>query len=193
MCFESAMPTFSLVTLNCFGVPRASTRRRLLALARELNNEEHNVVCFQEVQSNHYRRLLVKACDSYPHSAYQPFLHAPKGGLLTVARLPITSADFTMYEARGRWYSPAVADWLLHKGILATEMHCDDLSIMIFNTHLNANYRGDWHNHNHYTRHEHRQLMHLATLAPAQSPDTLVIVAGGFNLSRGTWLYEEIL
>ncbi len=193
MCFESVMPTFSLVTLNCFGVPTTSTRKRLLALARELNSEAHHVVCFQEVQSNPYRRLLVKACDSYPFSAFQPFLHAPKGGLLTLSRAPITSADFTMYEARGRWFSPAVADWILHKGILAARMQCDDLPVMILNTHLNANYRGDWHNHNHYTRHEHRQLLQLAKVAAAQSPDTLVIVAGDFNVPRGSWLYDEFI
>jgi len=51
----------------------------------ELTRDDQ-VVCLQEVQSHAYRRLLARACASYPHAAYAPFVHAPKGGLLTLTR-----------------------------------------------------------------------------------------------------------
>lgn len=187
------MTTFSLITLNCFGVPTMSTRRRLLALAHELNSQPFNVICFQEVQSHLYRRLLLKACDAYPYNAYQPFVHAPKGGLLTLARTHITSAEFILYEARGRWYSPAVADWILHKGALVTRMKWGDLPVVVINTHLNANYRGNWESASHYTREEQRQLHQLAEIVAGQPKDALVVVAGDFNIPRGGSLYNTFV
>lgn len=187
------MITFSLITLNCFGVPTLKTGRRLLALAHELNSQPFNVICFQEVQSHLYRRLLLRACDAYPHNAYHPFVHAPKGGLLTLSRTPIASAEFILYEARGRWFSPAVADWILHKGALVTRMTCNSLPIVVINTHLNANYRGNWEGSNHYTREEQRQLHQLAEIVAAQPHDALVVVAGDFNIPRGGSLYSKFI
>jgi endonuclease/exonuclease/phosphatase family metal-dependent hydrolase len=182
-----------MITLNCFGVPTISTGRRLLALAHQLNSQPFDVICFQEVQSNFYRTLLLKACSTYGSNAYQPFVHAPKGGLLTLARTPISSAQFVLYEARGRWYSPAVADWILHKGALITRMKCDSLPVVVINTHLNANYRGNWEASNHYSREEKRQLHQLAEIVSVQPHDALVIVAGDFNIPRGSTLYNTFV
>src|SRR4051812_33292422 len=77
-----SMPNFSLLTFNCFGVPALTTRRRLLTLARELNQRADMVVCLQEVQAHIYRRLLMQET-THTACAYEQHLHAPKGGLLT--------------------------------------------------------------------------------------------------------------
>src|SRR4051812_29315993 len=119
------MPRFSLLSLNCFGTPTPSTRRRLLTLAQELNREPVSVVCLQEVQAHIYRRLLINACSIYPANAHTPFVHAPKGGLLTLSQLAIEHQRFILYRERGLWYTPALADWILHKGILRTQMTCE--------------------------------------------------------------------
>src|SRR5919109_3807615 len=187
------MATFSLLTLNCFGTPVPSTRRRLLTLAHELNNRDACIVCLQEVQAHPYRRLLTETCMGYPANAYAPFLHAPKGGLLTLARRPIERAHFTLYRERGLWYTPAVADWLLHKGVLQTHLRHGDLPIVVLNTHLTANYTGDWRAGNRYARAERNQLRQLAEIVAAQPSEALVLVAGDFNIPRGSWLYDEFL
>src|SRR6185503_12522110 len=49
---------------------------------------------------------------------------------------------FTRYPDRGRWYTPALADWMLHKGVLRTSMAVGGLPVIVLNTHLSANYRG---------------------------------------------------
>jgi endonuclease/exonuclease/phosphatase family metal-dependent hydrolase len=190
---QQSVTTFSLITLNCFGVPMPTTRRRLLALAQELNRREVTVACLQEVQSHTYRRLLVRAADRYPASAYVPFMHAPKGGLLTLARLPIEHVQFTLYRDRGRWYTPAIQDWILHKGALATNMTLDGVPIVVLNTHLTANYSGDWRRSNRYAQHERSQLQQLAQIVNAQPAEALVAVVGDFNIPRGNWLYKEFL
>ena len=187
------MKTFSLISLNCFGVPTPTTRRRLLTLAGELNRREATVVCLQEIQSHNYRRLLIRACERYPSHAYVPFMHAPKGGLLTFARAPIEHVHFTLYRDRGRWYTPAIADWILHKGALVTNLTLDGVPIAVFNTHLTANYSGDWRRSNRYAQHERSQLQQLAQMVSLQPADTLVVVVGDFNIPRGNWLYKEFL
>jgi endonuclease/exonuclease/phosphatase family metal-dependent hydrolase len=187
------MSSFSLLTLNCFGVPTPTTRARLLTIARELNARDDQVVCLQEVQSHAYRRLLIDACASYPHVAYTPFLHAPKGGLLTLARLPIADFAFTLYRSRRVPDPLALMDWLLHKGILATRLEYAGMPIVVLNTHLNANYSGNWERRSRYTNGEAEQLRHLAEVVRAQPPEALVVAAGDFNFPRRSWLYEEFL
>jgi endonuclease/exonuclease/phosphatase family metal-dependent hydrolase len=187
------MPTLSLLTMNGFGVPTPITRARLLTLARELNARDDQLVCLQEVQSHAYHRLLVRACTSYQHAAYSPFIHAPKGGLLTLARLPIEEFQFTLYRSRQVPYPPSLMDWLLHKGVLATRLHYQGLGIVVLNTHLNANYSGSWDRQNRYALGEAEQLRELAEIVRAQPPEALVVAAGDFNFPRGSWLYEEFL
>lgn len=185
--------TFSLITINCFGGLVPTTPARLLALARELDRRAADVVCLQEVQMHAYRRLLTRACTRYPISAYEPFGYAPKGGLLTLARLPIVDTAFSLYPDRGRWYTPALADWMLHKGVLRTSMAIGGLPVIVLNTHLSANYRGEWERDNQYIRTERAQLRQLAEIVRAQPAEALLIVAGDFNIPRGSSLYAEFL
>jgi endonuclease/exonuclease/phosphatase family metal-dependent hydrolase len=187
------MPVFSLITLDCFGAAAPYTRRRLAALAHELNQGMAHVVCLQEVQAHAHRRLLVRGCATYPAYAFAPFIHAPKGGLLTLSRLPIEQSHFTLYRQRGHWYTPAIADWVLHKGVLATRMTLDGVPISVLNTHLNANYSGDWRRQNRYARYEWQQLQQLAEVVAEQPPENLLIVVGDFSIPRGSWLYRDFL
>jgi endonuclease/exonuclease/phosphatase family metal-dependent hydrolase len=151
------------------------------------------VACLQEVQAHTYRRLLIRACERYPSYAYIPFMHAPKGGLLTLASVPIEHTHFTLYRDRGRWYTPAIADWVLHKGALVTGLTLGGVPIAVINTHLTANYSGDWRRGNRYAQHERNQLAQLAEIVSLQPADALVVVVGDFNIPRGNWLYKEFL
>jgi len=188
------MTTLSLLTFNCFGAPGIHTAHRLKRLAHELNHAAYDVVCLQEVQTHAYRRLLANLCQTvYPHQAYQPFIHAPMGGLLTLSQNHIEGSQFTLYRERGLWYTPAVTDWILHKGILTTRLRYNDLQMVVLNTHLTANYTGDWSRKNPFARQEHGELIQLAETVQAQSADTLVIVCGDFNIPRGSWLYDSFL
>jgi endonuclease/exonuclease/phosphatase family metal-dependent hydrolase len=185
--------SFSLLTLNCFGLWLPNTARRLLALAKELDQSSYQVVCLQEIQLHAYQRLLVKECGSYPHSRYEPYAHCPKGGLLTLSRLPITSTSFEPYTERGLWYTPMLLDRLFFKGMLITKLTWSKIPIVIINTHLLANFAGDWERHGMYARVEEKQLRELAETARSQPADSITIVVGDFNIPRGSGLYHDFL
>ena len=187
------MAEFSLVTFNCLGAPAPYVRRRLLTLAQELNRRADCVVCLQEAQAHIYSRLLLRACDQYQFSCFEPFIYAPKGGLVTLSRLEIVERAFLLYRTRQIVRPPALMDWALHKGVLLTRMALAGLSIVVLNTHLSANYSVNWAPENHYARVEHLQLQQLAEVVREQPPEALVIAAGDFNIPRDSWLYHDFL
>ena len=191
---HSSTSSLSLVTLNCLGVPFVgNTKARLTTIARELDHHTLDVVCLQEVQLWRYVPLLVKKFSTFPFNAFEPFIYAPKGGLLTLSSHEINNSDFTLYPERGWWHSPSLTDRLLHKGVLATELTHDEQQVIILNTHLTANYDGDWSPSNRYAQLEHKQLQRLAAVINQLPKNVLVIVVGDFNLPRHSWLYEEFV
>ncbi len=165
----------------------------MFALARELENRAYQVVCLQEIQLHNFQRLMVKACSSYPYSVYEPYFHCPKGGLLTFSRLPITNKSFEPYAERGLWYTPMLMDRLFYKGMLIQNLIWAGTRMVIINTHLLANYAGDWERHGVYARAEQKQLQQLAETVRGQPADSFVIVVGDFNIPRGSWLYRDFL
>lgn len=187
------MPELTLITFNCFGVPTPITKRRLRTLAATLNNGPATLVCLQEVQAHGYRRLLQGAATAFESHAHAPLTHAPRGGLLTLSRTLIEHQAFVQFRDRELWYTPAVTDWLLHKGMLLARTSIAGQQVIAINTHLNANYSGDWRETNSFAQLEWKQLQQLADLVREQPADALVLVSGDFNIPRMSWLYDRFI
>lgn len=187
------MSSFSLLTFNCFGTPVPKARRRLSALARQLENSSIQLVCLQEVQLVFFQRLLIQACASYPFQAYEPHLHSPKGGLVTLSRLPLSAQRFETYVEQGRWYLPTAMDRFLRKGMLISSLHWEGAPVVVINTHVIANYNGDWERQGVFARMQEKQLHQLAEVVAIQPSNALVVVVGDFNIPRGSRLYTNFL
>ena len=185
--------SFSLLTLNCFALVLPSTRLRLLALAKELERRSNQVVCLQEIQLHTYRQLITRACASYSYALHEPYFHCPKGGLLTLSRMPVMSTTFEPYTDRGLWYTPMLLDKLFYKGMLIKKLTWAGIPMVIINTHLLANFAGDWERYGMYARAEEKQLQQLAKTVGVQSADSIIIVVGDFNIPRGSKLYHDFL
>ncbi|RPJ24849.1 MAG: endonuclease/exonuclease/phosphatase family protein [Chloroflexi bacterium] len=185
--------SLSLLSLNCFGAPVPTTRRRLQALAHHLEESSLQIVCLQEVQLVAYQNLLFQACVSYPFQAYEPHLHCPKGGLVTLSRAPLATGHFETFAEQGRWYLPTAMDRFLRKGMLISALQWGDVPVVVINTHILANYSGDWERHGVFTRMQEKQLRQLADTVVAQPSNALVVVVGDFNLPRGSQLYHNFL
>jgi endonuclease/exonuclease/phosphatase family metal-dependent hydrolase len=172
----------------------ANTRARLATLGRQLDGAGHDVICLQEVQYTGFLPLLRRGFVSFPHLIYQPNWHAPKGGLVTLSRWPVERVDFIPFREHGPWwYTPALADWLLHKGMLVTRVVVGGGPVVVVNTHLLANYSGDWSPGNRFARHQREQLQRLAEVVNGVDRRLPLVVAGDFNVPRGSGLYEEFV
>ncbi|MEO7839422.1 MAG: endonuclease/exonuclease/phosphatase family protein, partial [Anaerolineales bacterium] len=185
--------SLSLLTLNCFGTPVPKARRRLRALARQLEHSTIQLVCLQEVQLVFFQRLLIQACASYPFQAYEPHLHSPKGGLVTLSRMPLTAQRFETYTEQGHWYLPTAMDRFLRKGMLISSLHWEGAPVVVINTHIIANYNGDWERQGVFARMQEKQLHQLAEVVAIQPSNALVVVVGDFNIPRGSRLYKNFL
>lgn len=185
--------SFHALTMNTFGVPTRHTSARMRTLARHLNDSHLDAVCLQEVQLTYYNRLLRREFHAFPHAAYEPHVYAPKGGLLTLSRHTLDHFDFRPFTTRRLPLGPALADWALYKGALVAEVAAQATPVIIVNTHLNANYDGNWSHGNRYAEIEHRQAQQLAEVVQSLDPQALVLVVGDFNFPRGCWVYDDFV
>jgi endonuclease/exonuclease/phosphatase family metal-dependent hydrolase len=186
------MPSFSLLTLNSFGLPFFLGINRIKILARELSDLGPSVICLQEVQQNVYLPILRDRLRGYPHQAYRQYSPAPMGGLVTASRSPFMRSEFLPYPNRGRLLSIGFADWGLRKGVLITELDIEGLRVIVLNTHVHANYQGKWQKANKLAQIQSDQVKYLTEQAKAQPEEALVVICGDFNFPRDTFLYEEL-
>ena len=186
------MPEFSLLSLNTFGIPFFLSLGRIKRLASELNRVTPTVVCLQEIQQNVYVPLLKKYLTKYSHLSSFPNRFAPMGGLFT-ASIPIGSSIFHPFPNRGRPLSIGFADWALYKGVLMTSLEIYGRQVTVMNTHLQANYLGNWDSSNRQTQIELDQVKFLADLARTQPDDAWVFICGDFNFPRETPPYDLMM
>ncbi|MCB0060780.1 MAG: endonuclease/exonuclease/phosphatase family protein, partial [Caldilineaceae bacterium] len=185
--------TFSLLTINCFGGPHWSVRRRLPTLLREFERLAPDVVCLQEVQTPFALRTFTAENDTFTDHVFLPGLRYPFGALCTLSQLPIGEHHFIRYATEGRWLGPTFMDRLTRKGVLVSRLQRAALPIIVLNTHLLANYGANWGEQSRAAQDQQRQLHQLADLVHKQPDDALVLLAGDFNIPRGSWLYEEFV
>jgi endonuclease/exonuclease/phosphatase family metal-dependent hydrolase len=184
------MMAIRLLTFNTlfFGQVRA----RLRALGNFIERSDLHVVCLQEVVWRRDLALLREITRSLPHAAYARHGPAVKGGLVILSRWPIEEQRYVVFRARSAKGWPNL-DRLLSKGLLVTRIRVRDAPLVLVNTHLLANTDGDWAPTNAYARGEHAELKQLTAVLLELGAEMPVVVAGDFNVPRGTWLFDEFL
>lgn len=187
------MPQLTIITMNCLGlpVPLPGLRRRLQALGRALAESDIAVACLQEVGRWRYLPLLRHDETRWPQVIAMPHPYAPKGGLATLVRPTLIETSYHPFQERGRAASLHATERYQAKGVLRTTIMAADRPVVVLNTHLAANYSANWSYTNPYAKVERSQLRELAAVVNAVPPETLLIVAGDFNVPRGSWLYDE--
>jgi len=184
---------FSLLSLNTFGIPFFLSWERLGRLAGELERLGPTVICLQEIQQNAYTPLLARQLPTYSHRATFPHIYAPKGGLGIYSQYPLIQQRFEPYLDRGLRFFITFADWALFKGALVVHQQVAGLDIFILNTHLNANYSGNWHHKNPLALVQLGQVQMLSGLLEEMPAEALIILCGDLNFPRASFLYEELV
>jgi len=184
---------FSLLSLNTFGIPFFLSLGRLKRLASELELLGPTIICLQEIQQNAYVPLLVRCLPTYPYRAIFPHIYAPKGGLGIFSRIPLIQQRFAPYPDRGLRFFITFADWALFKGVLLGRLQIKGLDVFVLNTHMNANYSGDWHRKNPLALVQHMQVQKISALLEEMPEEALIILCGDLNFPRTSFLYEELI
>jgi endonuclease/exonuclease/phosphatase family metal-dependent hydrolase len=189
------MDIFSLLSLNTFGVPFYLSVGRIKRLAAEINRLNPTVACLQEVQQNAYLPLLQRGLAAYPQLTFYRNALAPKGGLFTASDpiSPGMKGEFHPFGNQGKPVSIGFSDWALNKGVLLVELEFHEHRFVILNTHLQANYRGNWRLSNEQTQIQLDQVKDLVKLIQSQPVDAWVIVCGDFNFPRQSPAYQEMI
>jgi endonuclease/exonuclease/phosphatase family metal-dependent hydrolase len=184
---------FSLLTLNTYGVPFFLSTGRIARLASHLDRYPVQVICLQEIQQNAYAGVISQRLKAFPHRAIVPYTYAPKGGLGIFSRLPLEDCRFAAYPDRGLRWVVTFADWALYKGILVARLSVQGQTVLVVNTHMNANYTGHWHPKNSLAQVQRRQVGQLIRLVNDLPSQALVIVCGDLNFPPTSFLYEELI
>jgi endonuclease/exonuclease/phosphatase family metal-dependent hydrolase len=187
--------SFSILSLNAFGVPFYLSSGRIRRLSAELNRFSPSMICLQEIQQNAYLPLLQKGLSAYSQQAFFRNRYAPKGGLFTAAisSCPIINYQFYPYPNQGRPLSIGFSDWALNKGLLVVKLEVHERPFVVINTHLQANYLGDWKLSNNQTKIQLDQVSYLVELIHAQPRNAWVLVCGDFNFPRQAPAYQQML
>jgi endonuclease/exonuclease/phosphatase family metal-dependent hydrolase len=184
-----ARSTFRVLTLNTLFRPHA--RERLRAIAPALNASGVDFLCLQEVVYGANVRLLERSLTDFISCANRPFWVWAMGGLVNFARKKIDASSFEVFQRRGEWLSIGAADRLLRKGFLTSRLIVGRQKVAVINTHLLANYDQDWSPRNRFAMHQAAELEQLGRAVVAVPEDTLVIVAGDFNVLATSPMLEE--
>jgi endonuclease/exonuclease/phosphatase family metal-dependent hydrolase len=187
------MASLSLLTFNTFAILNWDTIFRVTALAEELTKLKAEIVCLQEIHQHLFRRTLTAATPYHVDAIHAPKRGRPRGGLLTLSRLPVVTHNYIPFVEQGRWYHLELMDRLLEKGLLVTHYEVAGLPLIIANTHIIANYAADYGRTGRPALRQQSQLRQLATVIRALPAEALVVLVGDFNLPRGSWLYQEFL
>ena len=98
------MSNLSLLTFNTFAILNWDTPFRVTALAQELSKLQADIVCLQEIHQHLFRRTLTAATPYHVDAIHAPKRGRPRGGLLTLSRLPVVKHHYVPFLEQGRWY-----------------------------------------------------------------------------------------
>ncbi|MFK4090045.1 endonuclease/exonuclease/phosphatase family protein [Kribbella sp. NPDC020789] len=187
------MAQLTVASLNTRGMPVRGSRlgERYAAIGAVFEASDVDVVNFQEVLTYYHLRQLVRAMPSYRSAGFRRSVAGPAGGLLTLSRTAIARTGYVHFPL------PAAADAVglprlsrqqaRLKGALVTRL----AGVTMVNTHLLANFDGDWSETNRYYRLQQQQLATLASVVTAiEEP---VVVSGDFNIARDSSLIRNFV
>ena len=122
--------SFSLLSLNTFGVPFYLSSWRLKRLTVELNRLAPTVICLQEIQQNAYLPLLERGLTGHPNQTFFRNRYAPKGGLFSASTLasPVMESGFYPFPNQGKPLSIGFSDYALNKGVLVSKLEIGERS-----------------------------------------------------------------
>lgn len=184
-----------LASLNTWGMSVRGSHlvERYRAIGAAFETSEVDVINLQEVLTYYHLKQLRKAMPSFGAVSFRRSVAGPAGGVVTFSRRPVEGTKYRRFPMLSAAETTGVSRLTRFKaplkGALITRLVEPQVSIV--NTHLLANFDGDWSETNRfYTMHRSQLagLTHVVTSIPGPA-----IISGDFNISRESTLHRDFL
>ena len=183
--------SYSLFSLNCFGVPYSFNRkRRFNLIAKAILERQPDLVLLQEVTSPRDRGILYSVLEPAGYDCYpKNSIYFSEGGLFMATRLPVMSYNFEHYAHKGPFLPISWLGRILKKGFQTAQLKAANGDrVTVINTHLLANYHGL----KTETMSQMKQLDQLMGTIKKYEKGAM-IVAGDFNFTPKSSLYHCLM
>ncbi len=176
-----------VASLNVWALPLGLAPRReerLRAIAERMRQREVDVWGFQEVWTDDARAVLSAGAEAAGYGV----VHGD-GGLMIASRMPFRDASFRRYKLRGIATHVHRGDHAGGKGFQRLTLESGMGPVVLFNTHLHAQYTSD--GEDPFRGHRMGQIVELAhALAPVEEP---LVALGDFNIREGSRHYQVLM
>jgi endonuclease/exonuclease/phosphatase family metal-dependent hydrolase len=184
-----------VASLNTRGMSIAGSRlaERYRAIGAAFEVSDADVVNLQEVLTYYHLRQLTRAMPSFGAVSYKQSVVGPAGGVVMLSRRAVESTEYRRFPMLSAAETAEVSRSTRLKAVLkgALVSRLVEPRVGIVNTHLLANFDGDWSQTSRFYRAHRSQLAGLASSVASVPGPT--IVSGDFNISRESSLYRDFL
>lgn len=131
------------MTLNVWGLPfgiSADKSRRIEAIGRAIASSNYDVICLQELWMKtdfNTIKSYVKHSHPYHHYFYSGIIGS---GLCIFSKWIIEETYYYAFPINGFFHMVHHGDWFGGKGIGFAIINIQGLNVIVYNTHLHANY-----------------------------------------------------
>jgi endonuclease/exonuclease/phosphatase family metal-dependent hydrolase len=183
----------SLLTFNTLGTPifAPDIIKRDSKIATLINEASYDVVCLQELFTYIQLAIFKKKLTNYPYCVYEKNLFGPRGGLVIFSKHPLVEkSDFSYSHPKGA-FVPFYTT-LAQPGMLSAIVK--PFAIRIVTTHLSSD--------NEHNLTPKNKLYNLIRSQSEEAANVInrytkqaesVVVAGDFNIAKGSVLYQSFL
>lgn len=180
----------TISTLNTLGIPGTNLIQRYKKIGEFFNKSQTDIVQLQEIFSYWHLHLIKRNMSNFPYCVYKKGFLGPKGGLVTLSRLPLKIIGFSDYKS-SLISSRTLVDMRIFKGCLITKLLNYDR--ILINTHLNSNPAWNFKNGNIYDKLLTSQIKQFhEVVSNSKKKVSLIIAAGDFNIDKSSIYYKKL-
>lgn len=183
----------SLTSLNIKGDPITlflkKPKARYKKLCKIWNASSYDVLQVQEIYFYSQLTLFRKELKSYPYVLFKKSLFGPKGGLVTFSRISIDYYAYYSFSKQWLIGDRSMVTALFPNGFLVLKLK--DVELFFINTHLLANYQGNWTRQGKYFSILQFQAKEFQRFIKRTfSSKSILIASGDYNIAKKSDLYS---
>lgn len=178
-----------VVSANTHGLPSLGRAQRIHSIGELMRALSADIVALQEAFFSGDREVLKQASNlTYGHYFRSGVFGS---GLFSMSTYPISETAFRKFADQGKWFKIWQGDWWVGKGVSLTTIELSRACrLLLFNTHLQAEYTSERDQHHNTRSSQTLDLIDFISGRPSASESALLV--GDFNTLRDEAPYQQL-